>query len=506
MNIALIILTLTASLSLLLTLTFLWQLKEWRLDRLIEHLRSEGWFAQLFGIVRPIIIAIGLGFVLIDIPLDLAQDIRQISVLGLLTFFNGMQALLRRQPYPVWTKKAIILVNTSILLNLGFLLLVPLPPYGTLFIPLLQSVPLLISWFAWKPIDLSLKKEIFEKARREREKYPNLTVIGITGSVGKTTTKELISHILKDSNPLTTTSRVNTDMGVANWLLKELKNLPKDSTRILIVEMGAYRKGEIALLSRIAQPNIGIITYIGTQHLALFGSHEKIARAKGELFEALPQDGKAFINKESPFVSTIKERTKASVSVIDPQASGMRETPHGLECTLSNTQFRIPVHGLHNTPNILLAIACAQNFGMNGSEIAEKLSTFSMPERTFSVRKESGITILDDSHNASPESFDAAIEWTKKQPHAYKILLTPGIIELGSIEDVIHEDLGQKAQGVFDRIIFTHKTCKKAFEKGCKEVVEIFSKKSKKAPKTALVVCIGRTPPSVMTHLLPKNI
>jgi len=522
MNTALlIIVTLFASLSPLLTFANLWQVKEWRIDRLKEHLRNEGYFRQIFGTIRPCI----LGLLGIFGLLGILTPEQWISAsLAALSAVAVLQFLLHKQPKPVWTRKAQVLIGSSLLLTLLIayaLLALSLSngrptPYALLLpiIIILQAPLLFISWTLFKPVDHFLKKRIMDRAKALRAQHPSLTVIGITGSVGKTTTKELLAHILQDQNPLVTPEHVNSEMGVSQWLIQKLERWQEsDALRptpyALIIEMGAYRRGEIATLCDIAKPNLGIVTFIGNQHIALFGSQEELCEAKGELIAALPEDGHAFLNGDSSMCAQLRAKAACPVTTVgtggpgDLEAFEIEETPRGIRFRVGETMFDLPLHGTHNVTNVLLAIAVAEHLGIERQDIAQKLRTFSPPKQTFEVRQQSGVTVLDDTHNASPASFRAAIDWARTQPAQKKILLSSGLIELGQAQDTTHTELGALASGVFDAAVFLDKKSAKYFEKGLKKNVEILSKNTQKVDAGSLLVCEGRMSPSTIQKLLP---
>ncbi len=494
----LLIFVLLACISPLLTFAALWQIKEWRIDRLREHFRASGWFRQLFGIARPIIVSATLlsGFI-----------VEGIWILALLSI---VQIVMQKQRYPVWTKKAVILVGISVLINL-LLTELRITNYELrIFIPILQPLILYISWLLFLPLDSYMKNRIMKKATKLRSSYKNLTAIGITGSVGKTTTKELLAHILQEKNVLYTPAYVNSEMGVAQWLLQELPKYSPDDKLILIAEMGAYRPGEIARLCKIVQPKMGIITFIGTQHIALFGSQEQICNAKAELIESLPADGNAFLNADNELCSSTQDRCKGEVITVgtgghaDREAFDIEETAKGISFRLLDLKYTVPLRGTHNVTNVLLAIAVGQNLEMTHHELMSAVQTFQPPSSTFSVRSEHGVTMLDDTHNASPESFRAAIAWAKTQPMEKKILLTPGLIELGVKQDSIHRELGNAASGIFDRVIFTAKQGKNAFQSGYSKKVEMMNTSSEKITEGDLLVCVGRINQRTISALLPK--
>lgn len=527
-------LTIVASLSPLLTFAYLWQLKEWRIDRLHEQLQREGWL-QLFGRLRLPIVGLYLfGFTVIllikffefnhiyDIANEAELHMRFLNLITLivLAIVSIGQLLLGRRRFPVPTKKALILSAITLLVLIG--LMIPLIKddlfkaydfrilFYLPFLPILQPFLFFIAWLLFYPIDRLMKGRIMNRAKALRSQFPNLTVIGITGSVGKTTTKEMLAHLLHEKSPLTTPAHVNTDIGVSQWLIKILSNIPNPNPKplTLIVEMGAYKKGEIKLLCDIAQPTMGIISRIGEEHLALFGSKQAIIEGKSELYASLPQTGHAFLNKDSEgyelmMQSCICKTTSVSEkSDADLKATDISESPEGIKFTVNEHHMFIPIQGLHNVTNALLAIACARSLGIAWTSIQQHLKTFTLQEHTFNIRTERGITILDATYNSSPQSFEAAIEWAAKQPQKKKILLTSGIIELGSMEAGIHRSLAVKARTVFDQayIVSSHFFPYFHHSSGWAETI----RNAKPLEKGTLLVCIGRIPSTIIQSLMPS--
>jgi len=509
MSLLLVLLTLTAALSPLLTFGTLWQVKEWRIDRLREHFRSEGLFLQTFGFLKPLILLLALPALLHQwVPYDTWTT----GILSLLTILTVIRLAVNRQPRPVWTAKALSLVSGAaffVLLTALLMLLLPseyLPALAA--IPLLAPLALLLSWILFLPIDLLLKRRIMRSARRARDRHDHLIVIGITGSVGKTTTKELLQNLLKDQGAVATPAYVNSEIGVARWITRTLSStsVPK----ILIVEMGAYCSGEIRRLCHFARPLIGIITFIGSQHIALFKSQEKLLAAKAELFDALPPEGAGIVNGDSPFAERLREHVHCRTVTVgtggpaDMEAFDIEETATGLRFRVGNTMITTPLHGTHNVTNILLAMAAAEVLGLKRPEIARRLPSFRPPEHTFSVRTIGMATLLDDTHNASQASFKASIGWAKAQPAEEKVLLTSGLIELGEEEDRVHAQLGVEAAGVFSRVIFSHPRHARSFARGYGKPVEILSKKTLPVLPGSLFVCVGRIPEETVRRLLPN--
>ena len=500
-------LALLASASPLLTFAWLWQVKEWRFDRLREHLRSEGCFRQLFGLVRPAIV------LLLCVAGTVSQEIQPVwhtTTLVLLGILTLVQFGLHRQRFPVWTQKAVTLVASTLIVD-AIIALFWLSSHPALLaiLPLLQAFTLTISWFLFWPVDRFLKEKRMRRAQKLREQFPALTVIGVTGSVGKTTVKELLSCILKNQNVHATPAYVNSEMGVASWLIQELSDQKNAPSEILIVEMGAYRRGEIAKLCRIAKPTMGIITFIGKQHMGLFGSQEALANAKAELLESLPKDGIAFLNADNNACVKLAEKAPCSVQTVgtgghaDIEAFDIEETSTGITFRTGNTRFSVPLHGTHNVTNVLLAIAVARTLELHDADTARAVSAYTPPDHTFSMRQEQGVTILDDTHNSSPASFKAVVAWARTQPTEQKVLLTSGLIELGTEQDHIHKELGEMAQGVFDRVIFLHPRSGQFFEKGYGKDIEVYTPLTKKTEAGTLLTCIGRVPSATIKRLLP---
>ncbi|MBI3619063.1 UDP-N-acetylmuramoyl-tripeptide--D-alanyl-D-alanine ligase [Candidatus Peregrinibacteria bacterium] len=506
-------LVLLASLSPLCTAAALWQMKEWRWDRLLEHLRREGILRQLFGWLRPAVAAaFAWIFLLRLLPLEH-------WVLLFLTTLAGLSIIqfgLRKQRLPILTRKAVVLVATSVLLTAiaAFVLTLHLNRLGANvllpFLPLLQPFFVMLSWLLWRPVDFILKKRVLDRAQDLRALENNLTVIGITGSVGKTTTKEILAHVLAELPAIATPAYVNSEMGVAHWLIETFSK--PDHPKTLIIEMGAYREGEIALLSAIAKQTIGVVTYVGSQHLALFGSEEALVRTKAEIITHLPQDGHAFLNGDNDAARKMKELSPCPVTIVgtggscDIEAFDVEETPTGIRFRVEGRTFSLPFHGTHNVTNVLLAIAVARHLGMTDDAIAARLKTFIPPQHTFSVRAERNVTILDDTHNSSAASFRAAIAWARTQPFEAKTLLASGLIELGDQYEPIHRELGALATHVFSRVIFLDEESAKMFQQGFGKPVEVLRKQVLRVSSGSLLVCIGRMRPSTINRLLPSEI
>jgi len=502
-----------------LTMVRLLQQKEWRRDRLHEHLKKEGWFIQLFGLFRPITaaiwltITIGMMFFVKNSTLFTQQG--TIGFLLTLCVLGVIQIGAKRQRMPVWTSKAIIV--TTLTLVLPLLVAASVLARQTITTPLLigliVSLPALWSLAAWilfMPIDTTMKKLILARAENIRKAHPNLTVIGITGSVGKTTMKELLSHLLNDKNAIATPLHVNTEMGVAAWLTRILQDEPTDSRKILIIEMGAYRTGEIATLCRISQPTIGVITAIGMQHLSLFGSKENIIQGKGELFEALPSNGLAVGNSDNESFDVLKKRATCRVIGIgtdhhaDIQAFDIEETSEGIRFRVFDTSFHSSLAGTHSVIGLAMAVTIAKHLGVEPKTSAKILPSFQRMQSTFEVKNINGVSVLDDTYNSSPESVEAAIEWAARRPEQEKYLLLEGIIELGQAEEEIHRILAEKASKIFNTVFVAHSRLLPYFQEALEKRVQEASHAGPMKAGCLLVIC-GRVRPSLMKQFLPQS-
>lgn len=297
----------------------------------------------------------------------------------------------------------------------------------------------------------------------------------------------------------------------------------------MIIEMGAYRKGEIAVLCSFTQPTIGVVTHIGTQHIALFGSQEKLFNAKSELVRSLPSDGRAFLNGDNDLTRKMAAMSPCPAVVVgtggqcDLEAFDIEETgsgirfrlvPRSLPSRLGRAEadgeggtrdilFDVPLHGTHNVTNVLLAIAVGEHLGIRLERIRELLKTFAPLSQTFSVRTEAGVRILDDTHNSSTASMKAAIAWARTQPEEHKVLLTAGLIEMGDLQSPAEEELGALAGRVFERTIVLDGASARNFAEGGGRV-EVFSTTMGRVSAGSLLVCTGRMPPSVIKRMLPS--
>lgn len=268
----------------------------------------------------------------------------------------------------------------------------------------------------------------------------DLRVIAVTGSVGKSTTKEVIAEVLDQRySTLKSPGNMNNEIGLPLTILKI-----GPGTERAVLEMGFYVPGEIAFLCDIALPDIGVVTNIGTVHAERAGSQEDIFRGKSELVRALPANGVAILNKDDPWVRKMADLSIARVFYygLDPTSDLWADELEGLG--LEGIRFRlhyqreimhvhVPMIGQHSVHTALRAAAVGLADGLNWQEILDGLRQGRSQLRLTAVRTESGALLLDDSYNASPESVLAALNLLAEL-EGRKVAVLGGMLELGQYE------------------------------------------------------------------------
>ncbi len=289
----------------------------------------------------------------------------------------------------------------------------------------------------------------------------DVRVIGVTGSVGKSTTKELIAEILSQRyRVLKNVGNLNNEIGLPLTLLRL-----GPGHQVAVLEMGFYVPGEITFLCNIAQPQIGVITNVGTVHAERAGSQEEIARGKAELVQALPEAprGVAILNYDDPYVRPMAEKTRANVFYygLDPcadlwadeiESDGLKGIRFRLHFHDESMNIRAPMIGRHSVHTILRAAAVGLVENLTWQEIISGLQSSHSQLRLVAVHTESGALILDDSYNASPESTLAALNLLEEL-EGRKIAVLGDMLELGPYEKQGHRMVGVRAAKVADYLV-----------------------------------------------------
>ncbi len=292
-----------------------------------------------------------------------------------------------------------------------------------------------------------------------RKKFPNVQVIGVTGSVGKTSTKELIWAVLKQRyRTLKSQGNLNSETGLPLTIF----NLNETHERA-VLEMGMYARGEIAALCEIAEPTIGVVTLVAPIHLERLGTIENIANAKAELVAALPEHGWAILNGDDVRVRAMRDKTRASVVTFGLDATndvwadeiashGLDGMSFALHHQGTHLHVRVPLLGQHSVHTALAAAAVGIAEKLSWEEILRGLQDVSAQLRLIAVPGKNGITILDDTYNASPPSTLSALNLLSEMSER-KIAVLGDMRELGAYEREGHQLVGIRAAEVADVII-----------------------------------------------------
>jgi len=315
------------------------------------------------------------------------------------------------------------------------------------------------------PVEAAFRARFIAQARRTlADVHP--TVIGITGSYGKTTTKTLLAHLLNGrAKTYATPKSYNTMMGLCIAINSDLAD--DHSIDYFVAEMGAYIPGEIERMCDLTHPRISIVVEVGPQHLERFGSLDNTARAKYEIIKALPPDGVGVFNWDNPYVREMFERgypaTRLAVSrELSPDAmpaggprfvaSEITESLNGLRFIVTDVEtgaselFETSLLGLHNVTNVLLATAVAVHEGMTLREVARRARGL-QPAESRLVRETTaaGITIINDAYSANPAGVVSALRVLGMHAAGKRLLITPGMVELGAMMDAENRKLGETA-------------------------------------------------------------
>ena len=379
---------------------------------------------------------------------------------------------------PKLTKKTIIILASGVLGELLILFyFFSLSDYLFYFLLLILLIIapiifyLLILFFQIPT--LILTERTLNKARKKREQFKDLIVVGVSGSYGKTSTKEFLATILSQKfKVLKTKKHINAEIGIARAILDELK----PEHQIFIAEIGAYERGKIKEVCQMLQPKIGILTGINEQHLSTFGSQENITMAKYELIESLPEDGTAIFNGVNEYCSQLYRNTKTNKelcngnlmqtiveNILNPdiwtEDIGVEKEFISFRTVSKDgdsAYFRLNLLGAQNIENILLPICCSKKLGMTLEEISKACLRIKPEQGGMRFLKKGNPVVLDSSYSANPQGVIANLEYLKLYK-GKKVVIMPCLIELGPASSGIHQRIGKKIAEVCDLAIITTK-------------------------------------------------
>lgn len=332
----------------------------------------------------------------------------------------------------------------------------------TLIALLLMLVPFSVTLAHWlvKPFETLNNYGYKVRATKYLKEMPELIRVGITGSFGKTTEKAILKCMLETKYTVCASkASYNTPLGLARTVNNDLT----DDTQVLIAEMGARNVGDIAELAKIVVPNYGLITGIGNQHLETFGSRENIKRTKYELIENLAVSGLAVFNADSPdnvemFTKTREPRMLTGAADTDAEFTydHVRVSSEGTEFDITvngeTTHFTTKLLGKHIAGLTTMALAVAFSLGVTPQEAAEAVKTLQPVPHRLELIEENGMIIIDDAYNSNPEGAANALG-VLKEIDRYKVIVTPGMVELGQEEAACNRALGEKIGAVCDTAI-----------------------------------------------------
>ena len=341
-----------------------------------------------------------------------------------------------------------------------------------LLLPMLVALAAVVAL----PIEKFIFHLYFRDAQKKLLEKEKLIRIGITGSYGKTSTKFILNTILSQKyNVLATPASFNTPMGVTRIIRERLT----PAHQVFIGEMGARHVGEIRELSRLVHPTIGILTAVGPQHLDTFRTIERIESTKYELIEALPQDGFAVFMDDGAIVTRLHDKTAKPKVLVgrengDIWASDVHVSPAGSHFTLHMKDWQpmecvTPLLGEHNIKNILMACAVARHLGLNREQIARGIAALRPVEHRLQLLKSAGgVTIIDDAFNTNPRSSKEALKVLSTFP-GRRIIVTPGMVELGAEEDQFNYEFGKAMAEAVDIAVLVGKKHTLPIQNGLKE-------------------------------------
>ena len=316
---------------------------------------------------------------------------------------------------------------------------------------------ILLSNLINKPVELSINQYYTNDAKKMLKACPNLKIIGITGSYGKTSVKYYLTTLLRSKyNVLMTPESYNTPMGV----VKTIRGSLKATDEIFVCEMGAKWVGDIKELCDIVHPHHGIITSIGPQHLESFKTLDAIKGTKFELADALPEGGMLFLNGDDENIDSYKgDRKHISYSLDSGDYSAFdisvseRGTTFKVKAPDGETQeFSTKLIGRHNVLNIVGAIAVSHKMGIALKDLRSAVRKLEGVPHRLQLSDKGNMTIIDDAYNSNPSGTKAALE-ALSLFDGYKILVTPGMVELGSKQDELNREFGQNAADVCDYVV-----------------------------------------------------
>ena len=343
---------------------------------------------------------------------------------------------------------------------------------------LLSNMLMLLANLINTPIEKAINRHYYNDAKRIIESNKGLIVIGVTGSFGKTSTKNYLASILAEKyNVLVTPGNFNTLLGVIRTIREQLRSYHQ----VFIVEMGAKQRNDIKEICDLVHPTIGIVTAVGEMHLETFKSIENIQDTKFELINSLPANGLGIVNNDSEFIRNYKGaiiRSKLLRYAVenegDYKATDVQYGANGVSFSLNGEgQYNSRLLGTGNLLNILASIAVADHLEVPAHKQCNAIARLQPVEHRLSMKVANGITVLDDAYNSNPNGARMALEVLKNfkvGEENKRIVITPGFVEMGSRQAAANKELGSNIAGSCDYAIIVNTTNREAIRSGIEEM------------------------------------
>ena len=349
-----------------------------------------------------------------------------------------------------------------------------MPIIGTAL--LLSNFIMLLANLVNTPIEKAINRHYYNDAKRIIESHKGLIVIGVTGSFGKTSTKNYLAGVLAEKyNVLVTPGNFNTLLGVIRTIREHLRPYHQ----VFIVEMGAKQRNDIKEICDLVHPTIGIVTAVGEMHRETFKSVENIQDTKFELINSLPADGLGVINNDSEYIKSyngITSRCRIIKYAVDGngdyKATDVVYGAGGVSFTLGNEQYNSRLLGAGNLLNILASIAVADHLGVPVNKQKNAIARLQPVEHRLSMKVANGITVLDDAYNSNPQGAKMGLEVLKNFAVGEgnkRIVITPGFVEMGARQAAANQELGRTIAGSCDYAIIVNAVNREAIKSGLEE-------------------------------------
>lgn len=326
-----------------------------------------------------------------------------------------------------------------------------------------SHIIILMSVWILMPVEKNINRKFYNRASSALQSMPGLKIVGITGSYGKTSTKHYLTRILSEKySTLMTPGSYNTTLGV----VRTVNELLKPYHEVFVVEMGAKQLGDIKEICDLVHPEIGILTAVGPQHLATFGNIENVRRTKFELIDSLPTNGLAVINNDFEQIANRKVENVPAVRYAVENQKEASARAENVTYTREGTTFTVVEEGKEpldittrllgecNVSDLLAAIVVARHLEVPDKDIQYAVSCIEpVLHRLSTVRTAGGITIIDDAYNSNPHGSRMALDVLSHITGGRRIVVTPGMIELGEKQHELNRDFGRHAGHCADKVI-----------------------------------------------------